>query len=333
MRRRFLCLGLVGLGLAAPDAAIADELAQRREILQLSGEAFRGSDWATLESLAQTYRSERSRTSSGVWKLTVLYGAIDDAIPNYQDELDERAFQAVELRIQEWARAHPRSPSAQVAYGRALLAHAWYFRRGKAAHLVPEAAWEPFHRYVSRARDHLERHKTVASADPWWYQTMIRVARAQGWERPRLEALLDEALRREPLFYQTYFEAFTYLLPKWHGDLREIEDFANRAVARTQAQEGMAMYARIYWFASQKEYGTALFRSSRALWPKMKAGFDDVVSRYPDAWNLNHYAKFACLAGDRSTTRTLLGRLPGEPIASAWETPGLLDECRRWSSS
>ena len=93
------------------------------------------------------------------------------------------------------------------------------------------------------------------------------------------------------------------------------------------------MYARIYWFASQREFDNDLFRGSKAMWPKMKAGFDDVIRRYPDAWNLNHYAKFACLAGDRSKTREVLAKLPGEPIASAWEPASLLAECRRWSSS
>jgi len=166
MRTRFVCLGLIGLGLTLPAEAIADELAQRREIVRSAGDAFRAADWETLETLAQAYRSERSRTSSGVWKLTVLYAAIDDAIPSYRDEVAEQAFRSAERRIQEWAKAHPGSPSAQIAYARALVAHAWYLRRGKAAHLVRKEAWEPFHRHVARAREHLERHKAVASVDP-----------------------------------------------------------------------------------------------------------------------------------------------------------------------
>jgi hypothetical protein len=332
MRATWLRTGLLGAALTVAQPAAAGELEERRAILTRAGEAFRTGDFATLESLAQEYRTARSRTPSGIWKLTVLYGAIEDEIPSHK-ERDERRFEAVEAKIQGWTRAYPRSPAPHIAYSQALIGHGWHFRGAKAARHVPGEAWAPFRRYVEQARENLERHKTVASVDPWWYQTMVRIARAQGWKRARFDALLDEAFRREPLFYQTYFEAFSYLLPKWGGDRGAIEDFANRAVARTQAEEGMGMYARIYWFASQREFDTDLFRSSKAMWPKMRAGFEDVISRYPDAWNLNHYAKFACLAGDRATAGTLLARLPGEPIASAWEPASLLAECRRWTAA
>jgi hypothetical protein len=143
--------------------------------------------------------------------------------------------------------------------------------------------------------------------------------------------LLNAALEREPLFYQTYFSALQYLLPKWHGDIQEIEDFAQDAVARTRNQEGFGMYARIYWFASQTQFKNDIFNNSLVEWSQMKEGFEDVISRYPDAWNLNNYARFACLAGDKPKTMELLRRIESSVIAEAWVPLLMKGRCAHWA--
>jgi hypothetical protein len=138
---------------------------------------------------------------------------------------------------------------------------------------------------------------------------------------------------REPLYYQTYFEALEHFLPKWHGDAEAIERFARAAVERTATQEGRGMYARIYWYASQTEYGNDLFNKSLAVWRQMRDGFDDVIARYPDPWNLNNYARFACLAGDKSKTRELLARIGPSVVHQAWAPEPLRQHCAKWSAA
>ena len=81
------------------------------------------------------------------------------------------------------------------------------------------------------------------------------------------------------------------------------------------------MYARIYWYASQAHFQNELFTKSFAAWPRMKEGFEDVIARYPDSWNLNNYAKFACLARDKETTREILKRIQSDPVMEAWDPP------------
>jgi hypothetical protein len=198
---------------------------------------------------------------------------------------------------------------------------------------VNPEAWAPFNKYIQMARDNLEEHKSIAVEDPRWYETMLTIARAQGWERDQFDLLVSEALDREPLFYQTYFLALEYLLPKWHGDILEIERFAQEAVKRTANEEGGGMCARIYWFASQTEFENKLFSSSVAVWPRMKAGFEDVIARYPDAWNVNNYAKFACLAQDKPKTRELLARIGSATVPEAWRPAPLLPRCTAWAST
>jgi hypothetical protein len=119
---------------------------------------------------------------------------------------------------------------------------------------------------------------------------------------------------------------FLYLRPQWNGDLHQIERFAEAAVARTRSIEGESMYARIYWYASQAEFANDLFFKSFARWDRVNAGFKDILARYPDDWNLNHYAKFACLAGDAKTTAKLLARIH-DPLPQAWQPEGLFRKC------
>ena len=56
-----------------------------------------------------------------------------------------------------------------------------------------------------------------------------------------------------------------------------------------------------------------------------------VLTRYPDAWNLNNYARFACFAKDIRTARELLKRTEGDVVPEAWQPPGLRKICSDWA--
>jgi hypothetical protein len=329
-----LCSGVILSAslLWAASCVGADELGERRAVAQTVRQALFANDFKKLEDLSTTYRNDKSRTASGLWKSSLFYAGLDSAL--YAPDGDAAPFFAdLEVRTGAWAEAYPTSPAARIAHSMMLVSRAWHERGGGYASSVQPEAWATFEHYIQLARENLERHKTIASIDARWYEEMLIIARAEGWDRPRFESLLKEALDREPGFYQTYFMALLYLLPKWHGNLVEIENFAQQAVMRTAKHEGTGLYARIYWYAAQAQFGNALFGQSLAFWPKMKAGFDDVIARYPDTWNLNNYAKFACLAGDRQKTRDLMERIEGSIVAEAWDPVFLYAQCREWSSS
>ena len=332
MRRSCLLL-LLTAGLSPMQPQAGTEMEERAAIRSSTRNAFLREDFSQLEETSRTYRSTRSRTPSGIWKLTVFHAGVLDAIgERARAQEREAAFRELEGMTTRWAERHPNSPSARIAHSVVLIFHAWAFRGEGYASTVKPEAWEPFRKYIGMARANLERHKSVAAVDPRWYQVMLTVAKAEGWARDEFDRLLDEALDREPLFYETYFRALEYLLPKWHGGTREIDDFARNAVQRTSKQEGQGMYARIYWFASQTEFRNRLFRDSKVVWPLMKSGFDDVMARYPDAWNLNSYAYFACLAQDKPKTRELLERIKADIVSEAWQPRSVRESCATWAS-
>ncbi|MGE0359023.1 MAG: hypothetical protein AB7P08_19115 [Burkholderiales bacterium] len=332
MRQPFaICLFTL---LAVAGAAAAEpELAQRARIQHEAQMAFIDEDYRKLDAMHREFLEGKSRTPSGIWKLSVFHSALGELLSDARrSPMREPQFATYERRLQRWMKQFPESPAPRIVHALLLGERGWAIRGGGYAHTVPAEAWAPFQRYIAQSRQYLEEHKALASKDPRWYQAMLQNARAESWDEARYQALLDEALAREPLFYQTYFEALENLLPKWHGDAERIERFALDAVERTAAQEGRGMYARIYWFAAQTEYGNDLFAKSRAAWPRMKEGFDDVVARYPDPWNLNNFAKFACLASDKATTKALLERIGKDVVPAAWDPPPFREECAIWAS-
>lgn len=315
-----------------PDAA--GELAQRAATMRSAQLSFISEDFPRLEEMADRFRSGKSRTPSGLWHLTLFYGGIDSLAERQKraalgGDIDG-AFELIESTTRKWMRKYPDSPAAHIVHAGVLIDHGWAYRGGDYASKVKPESWAPFRKYIAMARDHLEKHKEVASRDPRWYETMLTIARAENWERDEFEKLLAEAVNREPLHYQTYFMALEYLMPKWHGDVGEVETFAQDATSRTQGQEGQGMYARIYWYASQSQFANDLFEDSLAVWPRMKAGFEDVVARYPDSWNLNNYARFACLARDKAKTKELLERTESSIVPEAWTPQSLRAQCAAW---
>lgn len=315
-----------------PGAAFAGELEERTKLTQYVASLFQAEEFAELDRLAEKYRREESRTGSGVWKLTRFYMGLYG--PGGPESQREARIIALEEKYLRWAEQNPKSTVAHIGYAGVLIDHGWYFRGTAPASEVPREAWKPLREYLAKARKYLLAHKEDALVDPHWYSIMLVVAKAESWPRPDFRKLVEEGAARHPYYYDLYFSAIHYLLPKWHGDRAQIEEFANFAVEKTQEKEGIGMYARVYWYVSQIQYGTELFTGTQIVWDKMSGGIDDVLARYPDQWNINNFAHFACLARDRQKTAELTVRVTGGPIIAAWDNrEATYEKCRKWATS
>lgn len=325
-------LFFVPLVLVASQAchAEAQELVDRGVVIDQVQKALIVADYDALDELERKFRTERSRTSSGVWKLTIFYFGIEGAISRAKDE--DGNFDRIEAKFAAWARRNPKSPAAYIALAKVENARAWAIRGTGYANKVKPEAWEGFYKHIDLEASILQTSKPFAAVDPEWYRLAVDIARHQKLSPDQFEALMGEAFRAEPLYYQTYFQAVEYLLPKWHGSLQAIQDFAWQATQRTKAQEGESLYARIYWYASAIEFKSNVFNDSYGSWLLMKAGFVDIMKRYPDAWNVNHYARFACLAQDKATFKELLPRVRADFVIPAWRSASLFEQCVDWSN-
>jgi hypothetical protein len=312
-------------------ASSADELKERQLTSDRAVTLFHSGNFSALDKDAMRYRESGDRTSSGLWKLTLFYAGLA-GIPN-SEVTDEAYWKGLENKALKWTSAYPNSPAGHLVYADFLMSHGWMYRGNGWGQQVRQEDWKPFHEYIAKARIYLMEHKAVASRDPYWYELMIKVATAEGWNIQDFNALVDEATSRYPYFYQVYFAAINYLTPKWHGSREEIENFAQRAVKNTRKVEGEAIYSRIYWVASQSNYGDNLFTDSNVVWSRMSKSIDDVLKRYPDQWNINNFAYFSCLAGDAEKTSGLMSRITGRPILQAWKSMDFYDQCKHWSSA
>jgi hypothetical protein len=312
----------------------ASEFDDRRKIGHVVQDAFEHERFAEISDLAERYRVEKSRTASGLWNLTILYASIIGAINNETAGSDTApARRALDKKMARWTKLQPYSPTAQLAYADALMSRAWAISNEDDGPNMTPATSTLFDAKIEETRRYLEKIKSIAAVDPHWYEMMLTIARVQSWDAKKFGAMFDAAIAREPLFYQTWFVAADYLLPQWRPNTNDVELFAQMAAKKTAATEGTGMYARIYWYTSQTQFGDDIFKASLANWPKMKAAFDDVLARYPDDWNYNNYGKFACLAKDKKSTRKFFEKIGNQPMRQAWDTPGLIDTCRAWAMS
>lgn len=223
------------------------ELSIRENIYSEAGSNFSSENFAKLETYYNTYRQQKSRTPSGVWKLWFFYRGIGSNEPSTKNS--EENWIKIEQKALRWIKASPKSPAPYIFYSQLLIGRAFHFRGEDVARKVPPEAWKPFHENIELARRVLEESKEIASTDPEWYATMLDIAPLQSWSKEEVRNLLHEALAKEPYYYGTYFNAASYLLPKWSGSFEEVKQFATDATNITRKCEGHSMYARIYWWA------------------------------------------------------------------------------------
>ncbi len=334
-RRRWL-LALVSLALncaAGPmtlqNVFTQPELEQRAIISDTVGRWFQAENFAEIEHFADEVRTKNLRTSSGLWVIGLVYGGID-SIANYREVKDDAGWDRLEGRAQRWIAAYPASVTAKIAYAWILENRAWFYRGGGYANTVSEKQFDAFHQQIEEAKKYDEATRDIAAIDPNWYLRYLATLRLQkGGKEEEFERTFEEATKAFPDYYPNYFEAVTYYLPKWHGDAYEVERFARRVMKSRDKRTGQMLYARIYWYASQSQFKNAIFLASVARWNDMRDGFKAIVADYPDQWNINNYAKFACLVGDERTTREAFGLMKGDPIESAWPSTAQYRSCEQ----
>ena len=338
-----LAFGLIAaawIGIAEVEAgrlqpAQPGEIAARENLKQTVHEFYDRSDFAALERLAGDLRSSGARTPSGVAKLSVYYAALHDIAASIGPG-DDKGWQRFSVKLAGWQGQFTDQPTAAIAQVIALKSYAWSLRPRL---IVQEAATGDDARFLAalnNARSVLDANRAVASADPQFYVLRAQLATALGEAPDQLMALTAEGRQKFPGYAAIDFSGLDYFATgdgaKAPGteEAARIEAYVRTASADVPDED--ERYARLYWHAYQLVYGDDLFRRSRADWPRMRVGMSAIAAHFPDAWNLNQFAYFACLAGDRDTTRRLLAEVSDPPPLQIWQSRAVLDGCRQWAS-
>lgn len=174
---------------------------------------------------------------------------------------------------------------------------------------------------------YLKDHHKAASADPGWYYISLQSYAYRCNEWNDAWSLLEEGTERFPNYYGLYFRAYEVGVMCGVDPIQLMDNVVDLAVNRTSGKHGDTMYARLKWLQTDF-YGKELMRSQVVDWGRMRQGIKDVLREYPDAWNTNHFAYFACVAEDYEFAATLMPDAMKLPVNSVWQDEVTLKMCR-----
>jgi hypothetical protein len=306
-----------------------DGLANRQRIASAVHRLFLEHNFSALEKQAGDLRRNKTRLPEGRWELRAFYDGLTGA--GYVGD-DPAKWREVFATLDAWHQLFPNSITEPVTRAHTLVDYAWQARGTGWSSEVTAEGGHLMHDRLAQARDCLETAAKLPTRCPEWYVVMQSVALGQSWKRPEVDRLFEEAVAREPTYYEYYFDKAYYLTPRWFGHRGEWEHFAEDAPAHYDKQEGQALYTRIAW-SKDFLYGD-LLRESAIQWPRMRDGFRDLLKQWPDsAWNKNNFCRFACYAGDHATAAELFDGLGDNLDYDVWHSRNQFDAARRWAKS
>jgi hypothetical protein len=289
--------------------------------------AFARSDFALIESRYAHALATQERMKTGHFvsnrMVHFMFYRLDKNDPNWD---------AAEERTRSWAAQYPKSVVPALALNRIYEKRAWMHRGNGYASTVTEEGWKLFFASMKQANEALLSRAEIGKNDPNWWFEMLSRAQAQSWPNDRYWLLANDALTAFPQNEDIYRAIAMRLVPQWGGSWQALAAFADGAVARTRETQGQIMYARIYWNVSGY-FDDSFLTRVEGNWPKFRAGLEDLLARYPDRWNLNGFARFACAAGDKDTTRRLLAQINDAAFPAAWPSQAIYYRCRNWAAS
>jgi hypothetical protein len=331
--QRWLVWVLCAFALARPVMAADETLTSASAINDAAADAFWWGDFDALQRMHTEYLKSGQFDADGRSKLGPFLDGLDRVFDGNKG-MPDAYFVELEALTLSWTKRYPESSLAHALHAKALMAHAWSYRGNGLANTVPPQAWADFNAYVERAAKHLAANAAVVLMTSTGHQTSVVVGRSAGWGHERLWAITRAGLDMNSEDETLYRSMLLSLMPKWGGNALVVDRFVREAVERTRAQRGLEMYARLYSAAAEQQFSQQLFKESGAQWTTMKQGFEDLLTRFPTASNVNRYAYFACMAEDKATALDLLARIGTKPEIDRWGSNGrrTYETCRRWAS-
>jgi hypothetical protein len=283
-----------------------------------------------IEALFTRYREGKERTQSGVWKLTVAYSFL----ATLKNDWTTTRADSVDLNQQvldEWIAKFPNSPTPYLFHSEIAITQTLALLRDRLAREAIPGGVEALNAKLEDAKLYLEKNRSIASNDPHWFALMIRILRAQGKPIDDIVSVALEGAEKFPTYQDIYFEAVRSIGRLSRHPLDDIEALANTATKLTQGEQGDELYARVYWVALREALNNDQITQLRWDWKKMIGSMNTVLSRYPNQWNIQNFAQFACMMQDQEVTHDYIERVKGRPDMQVWGQIEYFEACRSWS--
>jgi hypothetical protein len=305
----------------------AAELALNESDERIVIRAFQAGDFKKLESIANSRWKSKATFANGNSKLAAFFLNIEYCDFDFA-ATDKAKWQRLLDLTERWQKAYPQSPFASLSRSKVLMDLAWKYRGPGYSDTVSDSAAAEFNSTLVQARHELE--KSQATWVPEWYNQMVLTELWLSQDRSRITALVEEALPRFPDYYDIYVSASMAFLGKWGGSDAEFADFARHVLKAAPPGYGPMLYVRIYYNASCCDYyDGAVFTKGGAKWPDLKQGLQDLLHRYPDNFNEDRAAYFACSAVDNEMLPGLMGKIGDAPDPAIWKDSGFFRNCQK----
>ncbi|MFB9243204.1 hypothetical protein IV454_14060 [Massilia antarctica] len=312
---------------AAQESADGADMRAREAIASETNRYLEAGDYKGLEALYRRIRGPGQRTPSGIWKQALLYNQLRGF---GQWRTDAAYWDTVQARAKAWQKQYPTSVPARLFEAYMLLKRAEANRGSGFYNTLTEQQRRDLSLGSAAAMRVLEDTQALAAkaADPEWHRAMLNVfPYTNQFTQAHYQEKIGAAMARYPNYHEAYFTAAGFSMAHWNGAPDAVEQLAQELNKAAGKEQG-AMYARLYWYLDQSAYKGKIFEVSQADWPTMRASFEVLITQYPDPWNLNAYAYFACLANDVGAMAPVLARLGQQIDLRAWGENGAATHAR-----
>lgn len=149
-------------------------------------------------------------------------------------------------RLKRWYNANPDCALAAACYASALH-NVGYSHRGTGwADTVSRDDWKQLNNYKDMARE-VFRETAQRHSDHWyWREAYLKFGITEDWNHKDRWRCFEKAIEKQP-YSASIYQNFAYqLLPRWHGDFKQLHEVCLHAYRATQSKYGTLLYLILF---------------------------------------------------------------------------------------
>ena len=291
--------------------------------LLLEQERFR-----VLDDVAQGERVNKTRFAGGEWKLWWFYNAIASPAGKGRGVVPD--WNAYREKLTGWVGQAPESVTARVALAQGELLYGWELRGPGELGTIAQERFDRFTAQVKQAETILNGASELQVKCPEWYDVMMQVGRAKGWELQDLSTLLERAAAFEPGYFYVYQQMALTLTPKWRGREGDAEKFAEEQANKVGGKPGDILY----WLIAESVMTNPELAKmpQHFVWSRALIGYQGLVEQYgASVARQNQIAFMAARFGDYMAADDFFLQVGDRWDAGTWGTQEYFDKVRTWA--
>ncbi len=293
-------------------------------------------DFDGLDKMAKDLRGSREQRVTGKWVLDSFYKAFIWDNPQNKEFLTEAEIVSSMNKVDEWVKGRPNSVTARIVLASLWFKYAWLARGTGFAGGVSAEGWTQMKQREGTASNILTGTRKLTESCPRWWYLMLSIAKDEGWEKWRYDALFNECVATYPDYKSAYFARVLNLQPRWHGEAGEWERFAAESADKLGGANGDKFYAQLiwavdatHWYYTRERYNGKLFADFTISYPRVKKGFEDMLKSRPDSIALlSEFCHLSCAGGDRQRAAISFVQLAGRVDTQVWNSEAAFNTCR-----